>query len=105
MDWSLYTSVHTPLSWRIQDRPSSWGSFRRDVTLVRCATQQGGHHQGVLPFGTGATGLVLKPFAFDVTQTALLLFSPSPGGRIRALGRSRNARQSDLRQIKRKRIL
>ena len=36
----------------------------------------------------------LKPFAFDVTQTALLLFSPSPGGRIRALGRSRNARQS-----------
>ena len=44
----------------------------------------------------------LKPFAFDVTQTALLLFSPSPGGRIRALGRSRNARQSDLRQIKRK---
>ena len=44
----------------------------------------------------------LKPFAFDVTQTALLLFSPSPGGRVRALGRSRNARQSVLRQIKRK---
>ena len=34
----------------------------------------------------------LKQFASDVTQTALLLFSPSPGGRVRALGRSRNAR-------------
>ena len=45
---------------------------------------------------------ILKPFAFDVTQTALLLFSPSPGGRVRALGRSRNARQSVLLQIKRK---
>ena len=54
-----------------------------------------GRYQGISQAG-------LKPFAFDVTQTALLLFSPSPGGRIRALGRSRNARQSVLRQIKRK---